>query len=54
MAIYADGLKSEINFALEPEWVHIRVGLYSGFYCVIKSKIFLSRSSEYNSFKQFI
>ena len=30
MGLYPGGLKSGINFALEPEWAHIWVGLYPG------------------------
>ena len=30
MSLYPGGLKSGINFALEPEWGYIRVGLYTG------------------------
>ena len=32
MGLYPGGLKSGINFVLEPERPYIRVGLYSGFY----------------------
>ena len=32
MGLYPGGLKNGINFALEPEWAYIRVGLYSEFY----------------------
>ena len=32
MDLYPCGLKCGINFALEPEWAYIRVGLYSSFY----------------------
>ena len=31
MDLYSYGLKSRINFALEPEWAYIPVGLYSSF-----------------------
>ena len=30
MGLYPGGLKSWINFALEPEWAYIQVGLYPG------------------------
>ena len=30
MALCAGGIKSGINFALEPEWAYIQVGLYPG------------------------
>ena len=32
MDLYPCGLKNGTNFALEPEWAYIRVGLYSSFY----------------------
>ena len=32
MDLYLRELKSGINFALEPEWAYIRLGLYSSFY----------------------
>ena len=32
MGLYLGGLKSGTNFAVEPAWVYIRVGLYSGFF----------------------
>ena len=28
MGLYSGGLKSRINFALEPEWTYIRVDVY--------------------------
>ena len=30
MDLYPGEFKSEINFALEPKWAYIRVGLYPG------------------------
>ena len=32
MDLHPRGLKSGINFPLEPEWTYNRVGLYSSFY----------------------
>ena len=31
MSVYSGGLKSGINFELEPEWTYIWVGLYWNF-----------------------
>ena len=30
MCLYPGGLKSVINFSLEPEWSYIQLGLYPG------------------------
>ena len=35
--LYPCGLKRGINFALEPEWAYIWVGLYSRFYCKLRT-----------------
>ena len=34
MGVYPGGLKSGINFALEPEWAYIWVGFYLGLYSI--------------------
>ena len=38
MDLYPCGLKNGTNFALEPEWAYIRVGLYSSFYGKLRTK----------------
>ena len=30
MGLYQGGLKSGVNFVLEPEWAYIRAGIYPG------------------------
>ena len=36
MGLYVGGLKRKINFELESEWACVWVGLYSGFYGVLR------------------
>ena len=40
MSLCPSRLKSGRNFALEPDWAYIRVGLYSGFFGMQKRHLF--------------
>ena len=46
MGLYPGGLKSGINFGLEPEWAYIRVDHHSGFYGISQKINFYSTEAE--------
>ena len=52
MGLYLGGLESGINFALEPEWAYIRVGLHPGglLFGILRCVNFLIRKTLHCNF----